>query len=97
MKNEIVVTLIHPGKTAEEDEKTAVFAQIEPTGRDEFEAAGQNGMKAEYKLTVWDSEYDEQPEVIVNGDRYTIYRTYGPRKDAKTELYIADRVGNHGR
>ena len=91
-----VIELIHPGDTAAEDEKTEVFASVEPVGRDEFQAAGNNGYKAEQKLTVWSEEYDDQPEVIFNGERHTIYRTCGPKPDGKTELYIAERVGNRG-
>lgn len=89
-----LITLIHPGETAEDDEKTGVFAEINPAGRNEFEAAGQAGYKAQYQLVIWAAEYDEQPEVIFNNKRLTIYRTYGPRPDDKIELYAAERIGN---
>ena len=91
------ITLIHPGETKAEDQKTGVFAEIEPTGRDEFAAAGQKGYKAINKFVIWANEYDDESEVEYNGKRLTIYRTYGPRKDDKIELYAAERVGNNGR
>ena len=92
-----IITLIHPGETKEADQKTDIFAEIESTGRDEFVAAGQKGFKATKKFTIWANEYDDQPEVEYNGKRLSIYRTYGPRKDDKIELYAAERIGNNGR
>lgn len=86
--------LVSVGNSADEDVRTAVFAEVDPVGRDEYEAAGQRGMKAEYKFTVWAAEYDGQEEVEYNGRRLSIYRTYGARSDDKIELYAAERAGN---
>lgn len=86
--------LVSVGSSADEDVRTAVFAEVDPVGRDEYEAAGQQGMKAEYKFTVWAAEYDGQEEVEYNGRRLSIYRTYGARSDDKIELYAAERAGN---
>lgn len=86
--------LVSVGSSADEDVRTAVFAEVDPVGRDEYEAAGQQGMKAEYKFTVWAAEYDGQEEVEYNGRRLSVYRTYGARSDDKIELYAAERAGN---
>lgn len=94
---ECVIELVHPGDTKEEDQKTEVFASIDPVGRDEFQAAGVSGYKATGKLNIWAEEYDGQEEVILDDNRYTVYRTYGPKPNGKMELYIAERVGNYGR
>ena len=94
---EVKITLIHPGDKSDDDERTDVFAEVKPVGRDEFQAAGVNGYKAQNQFTIWASEYDDQPELEVGGNRLTIYRTYGARPDGKIELYAAERVGNHGR
>lgn len=94
---ECQIILIHPGETPGDDEKTGVFAEVNPVGRDEFQSAGVNGYKAQHQFVVWAAEYDGQPEAVFNGKRLTIYRTYGPRPDGKTELYAAERIGNHGR
>ena len=88
-----IIKLIQRGQTKEDDESTEVFAIVEPTGRDEFEAAGQFGMKAECKFTIWAFEYDEQTEVEYNNKTLTIYRTY-ERDDERVELYAAERAGN---
>ncbi len=90
------LTLISVGNSADEDVRTAVFAQVAPVGRGEYEAAGQQGMKVEYKFTIWAAEYDGQEEVEYNGRRLSIYRTYGAREDEKIELYAAERAGNGG-
>ena len=95
--SEGILILIHLGETKETDQRTEVFAEVESTGRDEFVAAGQKGYKATKKFVVWANEYDNQPEAEYNGKRFSIYRTYGPRKDDKIELYAAERIGNYGR
>ena len=94
---DVPIVLIHPVDSPEEDEKTSVYAELRPIGRDEFQAAGVNGYKAESQYTIWANEYDGQPEIEADNKRLTIYRTYGPRKDGKMELYAAERVGNYGR
>lgn len=70
-----------------------VFAEINPVGRDEFTAAGQKDYKASMMIEVWGFEYEGQTEVSIDGKRYAVYRTYGPKSNGKTELYIAERVG----
>lgn len=73
--------------------ETDVIAKKNPVGRDEVTAAGQLGYKATFQLEVWDFEYSGQTEVSIDGKRYAIYRTYGPKKNGKIELYVAERVG----
>lgn len=73
--------------------ETDVIAKINPVGRDEFATAGQLGYKATFQLEVWEFEYSRQTEVSIDGKRYAIYRTYGPKKNGKIELYAAERVG----
>lgn len=75
--------------------ETEVIAEINPVGRGEFTAAGQNGYKASFMLTVWDFEYTGQTEVLVDSKKQTIYRTYGPKQNGKIELYVAERVGKN--
>ena len=51
-------------------------------------------MKARYKFTVWENEYNDEQEIEYQNRRLTIYRTYGPRTDGKIELYAGERSGN---
>ena len=89
---EALVTLIVK-KNQTEYLENEVFAELEPVGRDEFAAAGQKGYKASFKAEVWAFEYSNEPEIIINGEKYTIYRTYGPKTNGKIELYAAEKVG----
>ncbi|MCH5340060.1 MAG: hypothetical protein J1E01_01205 [Acetatifactor sp.] len=73
--------------------ETKIFATISPVGRDEFAAAGQGGLKASFQAEVWEFEYDRQTEIELNGKRYAIYRTYGPKPNGKIELYAGERAG----
>lgn len=80
-------------KNQTEYEKTPIIAEVNPVGRDEFAAAGQNGYKASFMLEVWEFEYTGQSEAIIDEKKYAVYRTYGPKDSGKIELYIAERVG----
>lgn len=80
-------------KNQTEYKKTQVIAAVNPVGRDEFTAAGQNGYKASSMLEVWEFEYTGQTEASIDGKNYIIYRTYGPKNNGKVELYIAERTG----
>lgn len=91
---EDAVRLIALGETAEEDRVDEVIAEIYPVSRDEVFAAGQLDMTARHKVVVWAEEYSGQDEVIYNGDRFTIYRTYGPTDANRIELYVCERKGN---
>lgn len=73
-------------------EKT-VYGEINPVGRDEFGAAGQRGYKASAMVEVWGFEYENQTEIMVDNNKYAIYRTYGPKNNGKIELYAGERVG----
>lgn len=70
-----------------------VFAEINPVGRDEFTAAGQKDYKASMMIEVWGFEYEGQTEVMVDGRKMAIYRTYGPKNNGKVELYAGERIG----
>ena len=89
-----IVTLVWP-IDAKTEEKTDVFARIESIGRTEFFAGAETGLKPEYKISLWESDYAGQPIVIARGKRYSVYRTY-VREDQKIELYVSDKAGVRG-
>lgn len=60
---------------------------------DEFTAAGQKDYKASMMIEVWGFEYEGQTEVMVDGRKMAIYRTYGPKNTGKVELYAGERIG----
>ena len=86
-----IVTLIWPIEDGAE-ERTDVFGSVESVGRSEFFAGAQTGLKPQYKVTLWESDYDEQPIAVVRGKRMSVYRTY-VRDDQKIELYLAEKIG----
>ena len=56
-------------------------------------AAGQKDYKASMMIEVWGFEYEGQTEVMVDGRKMAIYRTYGPKNTGKVELYAGERIG----
>ena len=100
MTREGTVTLVVPtyGRDALKqlvktgEELLHVFCQMESVSQSEWSAAGINGLKAEYKLTVWADEYRNATAAIVDDVRYSIYRTF-QRSEDKIELYLTRKAG----
>jgi len=91
MARDTVITLVWPIEDGAE-ERTDVLACVESVGQSEFFAGAQTGLKPQYKVTLWESDYDEQPIAVVRGKRTSVYRTY-VRGDQKIELYLAEKIG----
>lgn len=73
-------------------EQIPVYCQIESVSQSEWSAAGINGLKAEYKVTVWADEYRNAVSVILDEVRYSIYRTF-QRSEDMIELYLTRKAG----
>lgn len=69
-----------------------VFAQVDSVTRAEFFAAGESGIKPEYRFTMLAAEYDGETTVVYNGAVYAVYRTYHARTD-EIELYVRRKAG----
>ncbi len=69
-----------------------IICDVESIGHKEFFAASQQGLKPEYKLTVWADEYEGELTVIYKGATYKIYRTFRRNAD-RMELYITLKAG----
>lgn len=84
-------TLMQEKKT---EVKRHVFCEKSGIKRAEFAAGGQKGLKPEFMLTVSDIDYHGESEVVVDGVRYGIYRTY-PAPDSLDyiELYCEKKGG----
>lgn len=68
------------------------FCSVESVSRSEFYNAGKAGITPDYKIVVNAVEYDGQPEVEYEGERYAIYRTYRTNEDMM-ELYAEYKSG----
>lgn len=63
--------------------------------QNEFYKADQAGIRAEGVIEMNKADYGGQPKLILNGQPYSIYRTYEPMDRPDTiELYYGERVGN---
>lgn len=69
-----------------------VFAQVSSVTRAEFFAAGESGIKPEFRFTMLDAEYNGETTVLYNGVAYAVYRTYHARTD-EIELYVQRKAG----
>lgn len=72
-----------------------VFCDLSSTSASEWYDAGNAGMKAEYRVTMFAPDYDGEDTAEVDGTPYAIYRTYR-RRDDMIELYLATKAGVSG-
>lgn len=70
-----------------------VFCNIQSVSRSEFFEAGQYGLKPEYKVTMFEPDYQGEDLVKINSEYYSVYRTY-IRQDEQIELYLTKKA-NH--
>ena len=70
-----------------------VYCQVDSVTRSEFFDGERNGLKPEYRFTMFFAEYLGERTVIYNGVAYSVYRTYHARTD-DLELYVERRTGN---
>jgi len=100
------ITLIKPAgreqdatgvwRTTEPESRT-ILARMDDVSRAEFFAAGQNGMRAEFRFIVNPIEYEGERLCAWNGRRYAIYRTYHVPGTDDLELYAQREAGvTHG-
>lgn len=89
-----IVTLVWRTETGED--RRDVYGTVESVGANEYFNAAKIDLKPEYRVTVWADEYDGEPFAVLNGRRYTIYRTY-LNQSGKVELYLTGKAGNHER
>ena len=73
--------------------KRQVYAQIGSVTATEWFEGGRNGLNPEYRIRIYDFEYQGEEILEYNGVRYTIYRTYNSRNDI-LELYVEKRKGH---
>ena len=80
-----------------------VYCNISSVTGTEWFQGGQNGLKPEYRLTMFRHDYENEEVVNIGGDLigdevtggtfYTVYRTY-ERKNDELELYVEKRAGS---
>ena len=64
-----------------------VFCRVMSISQTEFFAAGQAGLRAEHKVTMFHGDYEGEETVELEGVRYRVYRTFLAKHD-RVELYL---------
>lgn len=84
------------GNTKYTETATEVWADVASPTRAEVTAAGVNGLKPSYVVTVHATDYAGQSIVKVHGRPLVVYRTFRPNLE-DVELYVReDRGESHG-
>jgi len=69
-----------------------VYCNVSSVTQSEWFQGGQNGLKPEYRVTMFAPDYSGQKVVEFNSVRYGVYRTY-LRQDELLELYLERKTG----
>ena len=83
------------GVQREQTTERRVFCDVESITQKEFFAAENAGIRAAFRFDVFAYDYDGETEVIYNGGRYSIYRTYQKFNDI-LELYAERKTADNG-
>ena len=83
------------GVWREAKERKQVFCRAESVTRAEFFDGGRNGLKPEYRFTLFFGDYNGEQSLIYNGVEYAVYRTYKAHTD-EIELYVQRKGGLNG-
>lgn len=81
------------GQWTETITKKRVYGQTGSITRDEFFAAGQNGLMPDMMVTMFAYDYADERDCEIDDIPYSIYRTYRKRDDT-IELYLERRAGD---
>lgn len=84
------------GQWVEQQKTRKVYGQIASINSTEFFAAGQNGISPEFRITMFGPDYQGEQDLVLDGEIYSIYRTYQTRNDM-LELYVEKRRGDGDR
>ena len=99
------ITLIRPANRVQDEngvwrdtreEARTILARMDDVSRGEFFAAGQYGMRPEFRFIVNPVEYQGEMVCAWNGRRYAIYRTYHVPGTDDLELYVQREAGVTG-
>lgn len=75
------------------ESRIEIFVTVVSVNRNEWFNAGRNGLVAEYMMKTAAVNYTGEKELIYNGTRYAIYRTYQAENSDEIELYVQRKAG----
>lgn len=73
-----------------------VYGYCDSVSASEFFEAGRNGLNPQFRIVMTELDYHGQAELIRNGERFAIYRTYRPN-NGTVELYCERKGGTNGK
>lgn len=77
------------------EQRRTILARVDDVNRSEFFAAGQNGMRPEFRFVVFPAEYIGEQLLEYAGARFAVYRTYHVPGTDNLELYVQREAGVH--
>lgn len=80
------------GVWRESQTERRVYCKTDSVSRSEFFTGGQNGLKPEYRFSMFRGDYRGETTVIYRGMAYSVYRTYFESTDI-IELYVERKAG----
>ena len=80
------------GQMTQTPHKRKVFCRVESVSASEWFSGGQNGLRPELRLVLFRYEYHGEKTVEVNGELFSVYRTYADKDFL--EIYLERKVGN---
>lgn len=75
------------------ENQVEIFVTRDSVSRREWADAGRNGYNPEMMLTTAAINYSNEAEILYDGVRYAIYRTYTPPDSDEIELYLQKKAG----
>ena len=97
-----VITLIAETTTQDEygvrrasETTRPVFCNVSSVTANEFFEGGRNGLNPQYRMTMFNGDYEGERTLEYNGKRYSVYRTYFGKTDS-IELYVERKGGTNG-
>lgn len=79
----------------ETPQETKIYCKVDSITRNEFFAAGRNGLNPEYRFTIFAGDYNGEREIGFHGNNYSVYRTYHIPGTDYLELYVERKGGTN--
>ena len=73
-----------------------VFCSVDSVTRSEFFEGGRNGLKPEFRITMFAGDYNDEKTLKYKDKQYSVYRTFYGRNDT-IELYVERKTGTDRR
>ena len=80
------------GQRIPQEQPREVFCNVTSVSREEWIAGGKQGLKPEYRATLFAYDYDSETVAELDGARYAVYRAYLGANET-VELYLERQAG----